>query len=531
MARDDGSGGGEAGAQAGVAGGGTHGDGAHGDGAHGGGTHAAASDARLTELLRADTPTAYPALLELRDRHQPSVLAYARLCTASESAARQLAAQVFTIAARETARGTEPSVPWRHQLLLLTGQSAAAWATDERAAGLDAGLLLVLNTAGPGGPVPPLLTAFQSLPPRAQGLVWYGTVEREPDDRTAVFLGLTREDVSYGREPALQALRQACLRLRLAASDDRRCQDFRRLIEESVRPDNPRHSPDLHAHMAHCAHCAGAYEELTTLRDTPRPALAEGLLPWSGAAYVRDVAPRTRPRTAATAAQSTSPWPPSRRFVLASAALGVALAPLLLLLLSPGDPPPQDTAGSVTTPTAPTTPPNPPSVTATATATVSSSPSPSLSPTPSRSSTPSASPTSKSPPPSGTYAQVVNVSSGLCLDIRGALEKGTDVVTATCTSAATQRWRVDAGRGVLQSYADPEYCLDSRGSTDRGVGIWACSSVEGRNGQNLRFAVDARGVIRPGTAPDHAVTPDATGTVSLRLEEGSAGQRWRAGAA
>ncbi|MDI5903824.1 ricin-type beta-trefoil lectin domain protein, partial [Streptomyces sp. 12257] len=79
-----------------------------------------ASDARLTELLRADTVTAYAALLELRARHQPSVLAYARLCTAGESAARQLAAQAFTLAARETGRGVDPGVPWRHRLLLLT---------------------------------------------------------------------------------------------------------------------------------------------------------------------------------------------------------------------------------------------------------------------------------------------------------------------------------------------------------------------------------------------------------------------------
>ncbi len=76
-----------------------------------GGTHAHASDAHLTELLRADTSTLYPALQELRARHQPSVLSYARLCTTSEPAARQLAAQAFTLAARETARGVDPGSP------------------------------------------------------------------------------------------------------------------------------------------------------------------------------------------------------------------------------------------------------------------------------------------------------------------------------------------------------------------------------------------------------------------------------------
>jgi hypothetical protein len=135
-----------------------------------------ASDARLTELLRADTATAYAALLELRARHRPSVMAYARLCTAGENAARQLAAQTFPLAPRETARGVDPGVPWRHRLLLLTARSAAVWARDERAAGLGPNVLLLLNTAGPRGPVPPMLAAFESLPARTRassGTAWW----------------------------------------------------------------------------------------------------------------------------------------------------------------------------------------------------------------------------------------------------------------------------------------------------------------------------------------------------------------------
>ncbi len=121
------------------------------DGAYG--VYTGASDARLTELLRTDSPTAYPALQELRARHRASVLAYARLCTTSDSTAGQLAAQAFAAAARDMARGAEPGVPWRHQLLLLTANLAATWATDERAAGLDTSLLLVLNTLNAAGGV------------------------------------------------------------------------------------------------------------------------------------------------------------------------------------------------------------------------------------------------------------------------------------------------------------------------------------------------------------------------------------------
>ncbi|SOD76935.1 Ricin-type beta-trefoil lectin domain-containing protein [Streptomyces sp. 1222.2] len=694
--------------------------------------HANASDARLTALLRTDSPIAYTALRELRERHHPSVLAYARLCAASESSARELATQAFTIATRETARGSEAAVPWRHQLLLLTVRVAATWTTDEHATGLAPALRPVLATAGPDGPVPPLLAAFRSLATRPQGLIWYGVVEQEPENRTAVLLGLTADDVTYMRESALQALRQACLRGRLAASDDPRCQDFRRLIEESVRPDSPRHSTDLRAHMEHCPYCSGAYEELCALRDSPRATLAEGLLPWGGTAYTRGgvggragagaaadfsepengadgtggatggtwggsgaggwagasaatataagtwtgsgpgdgsggggapgsgmgsgsgsgpvgsgsgadrggpgAGPRfgsgagagagagdrsvdgaaaepsggasawaeawagpgdgawagagdgagaaagadgeavagkrggpgtaagswaAGPETESFAASGAGPatgswaaeggsggrgagakWSRSRRIVLTSVALGVALAPLLAFLVfsgSVGSSSSDDVAGSGGTPAAPpsgaVTPTVPPSPTPSPTPSETASPSkpprkekPTRSPSPSPSDTGSPTPSSPyGPPLSGAYTQVVNIASGLCLDIRGELAKGTDVVTATCSSRATQRWRVDSGRDALQSFADPDLCLDSRGAIDDGVGVWECDSLDGDKGDNLRFEVDSRGVIRPAIAGRFAVTPDALGSVGFAVASGRDGQRWRAG--
>ncbi|MGW2700600.1 ricin-type beta-trefoil lectin domain protein [Streptomyces sp. NPDC001340] len=509
-----------------------------GDRAEAGAEHAAAPDARLTELLRAPTPTAYPALQELRRRHHPAVLAYARLCTASESAARRLAAEAIATAARETARGREPSVPLRHQLLLLTAQLAAGWAADERSAGVDPALLLVLNSSGlPDGPTPPLLPAFQTLPSRTQGLIWYGVLEAEPVERTAAFLGLSRADVAHCTRPALKSLAEACLRHRLAASDDPRCADFRRLIEEAVRQDGPRRSPDLDAHRAHCPYCSAAFEDLTALRDAPRQTLAEGLLPWNGMAYIRPDEPLLAPEP--PAAQGS--WPPRRRYLLASAALGVALLPLLVFLLSAPD-------DSGRQPVAAT--PTPPPVTVTATVSLTPSPSPtptrttkSPSPSPKRSShrptpsprpsrTPRPSPTPSFSPPGSTYAQVVNRGTGRCLDIRdGDLSQGNDVITARCSDSPTQRWRLDTYLGVLRSAADSDFCLDSRGSTDRGVGIWGCDSVYGSNGQNLRFTVDPDGTIRPAIAIETAVTPEDWGGVGLDPLYGGPEQRWRAGAA
>lgn len=522
----------------------------HGDGAALPGPHAGASDTRLTDLLRGDTPAAYAALLELRARHGAAVHAYARQCATGDSTARQLAAQAFTLAARQTARGSDPGGPLRHHLLLLTARVAASWAADGRAAGLDPGLHLLLTSSGPAGPVPPMMAAFRTLPYRTQGLLWYRVVERESADRTAALLSVGRQDVDHGTASALQSLGQACLRGRLAASDDPHCADFRRLITEAVRPDAPRDSADLHTHMARCSACTAAYEELCALRDAPGPTLAEGLLPWAGTAYAARVGRAPVPAgpddTAGAGAAAPAgsrlaaprSLPRSRRLVLASAVLGVGVLPLLLFLRPPAEPAGEDAAGpSVTLPV-------PPPVTVTARPSPSATPSPPAktpSPSPSRTKRtspphtprPTPSPTREAPPyspPGGAFAPVVNVARGVCLDIRGGiLEKRTDVVTAPCDSSPSQRWRFDSGRGVLQSAADPDYCLDSRGAVDRGVGIWECDSVDGRNGQNLRFAVDARGVIRPAIAPGHAVTPSGDGSVSLPAEAGRADQRWRAG--
>ncbi|KUN87931.1 ricin-type beta-trefoil lectin domain protein [Streptomyces bungoensis] len=512
------------------------------DGDHGAGTDAALADApdeRLTELLRSPTPTAYPALQELRRRHHPAVLAYARLCAASEAAARRLAAEALTTAVREAARGREPNAPLRHWLLLLTARLAAGWAADDRSAGLDPALLLVLNACGlPEGPTPPLLPAYLTLPSRAQGLIWYGALDAEPVERTAALLGLSRADVAHGTPPALKALAQACLAQRLAASDDPRCADFRRLIEEAVRQDGARHSADLDAHRVHCPYCTAAVEDLTALRDAPRQALAEGLLPWSGTSYLRagDPLPAPAPRAADRPGRS-----PRRRYLLASTALALALVPVLVLLLTSSHGPDQrETAAT----------PAPPPVTVTATVSLSPSPSPSPTPSPSRTSaSPSPGTTSHRPappppprrtprpsptpsPPGGSFAQVVNVATGRCLDIRdGDLSEGNDVVTAGCDSSATQRWRVDADLGVLRSAADPRFCLDSRGSTYRGVGIWECDAVYGGNGQNLRFTVGPDGTVRPAIDTGTAVTPDGGDGVVLRPLDGGAAQRWRAGAA
>jgi hypothetical protein len=127
------------------------------------------------------------------------------------------------------------------------------------------------------------------------------------------------------------------------------------------------------------------------------------------------------------------------------------------------------------------------------------------------------------------WAQVVHAQTGLCLDIdHGVMADRTDVLIVPCDGTSTQRWRAEPN-GLLRSGADPDYCLDSRGATDRGVGIWSCSSVEGRNGINLLFVADSAGGIRPRIAPDFALEPlgrSGSGTLDFDPADGGLDQRW-----
>ena len=93
-----------------------------------------------------------------------------------------------------------------------------------------------------------------------------------------------------------------------------------------------------------------------------------------------------------------------------------------------------------------------------------------------------------------------------------------------------RRAGVGPGRGVVQSYADADYCLASRGDVGKGVGIWECDSVTGDHGQNLKFTVAPDGVIRPAIAIETGVSPAGGDAVALRPLDGGAAQRWRAGA-
>ncbi|MEU0688681.1 RICIN domain-containing protein, partial [Streptomyces uncialis] len=231
------------------------------------------------------------------------------------------------------------------------------------------------------------------------------------------------------------------------------------------------------------------------------------------------------------------PWRPTRGFVLA--AVTVALAPLFVVLLGgdvgeePSTDPDEGRRPGVSPPvTVPVAPPGTPTRSAPAPSSTATPSAPGATPTPS----PSTSvPSAVVRPPGGAYTQFVNASTDLCLDVRdGDFFTGNDVVMSACNTSDTQRWRFDISRGLVRSWANEEFCLDSRGSVDKGVGIRRCAPTDGRDDRDLRFDVDPKGRVLPKIASGHAVTPTskrAGGDVGhLPLGDATA-QRWRAGEA
>ncbi len=489
------------------------------------GVHARLSDAELAGLLCRDTATAYPALRELRLRHGEFLTAYARLCTTDDAAARRLVTGAFTLAARESGRGIAAPGALRHQLLLLIRKVAASWAADDSSAWLSAEF--VATEAEP----PLLLGALRTLPLRIQAVLWYALVDEESDERTALFLGVSRGDVLAARDSCLGALRRAFLGTYLARYGDAQCQGYSRLIENATSPENPRHSVDLAKHLVSCDCCERAHTELRRLLAAPREALADGLLAWAGVAYARESRAAARGgqggrrgvRAGRGRRAGEDSAHPSRRVVLGSAALGVAVAPLLLIVLTGGGPDRGEGHEDVALPPAPA-----PSATVTVTPSPSSGESPQKPPDP----TPTKAPKPPAPQPAlqdGRFTQMVNAETGYCLTVEdGLFKKGTDVVAAPCGPSDTQRWRLDANRGVIVSYGNEAFCLDSRGEPDNGVGIWECAYVE-KGTPNLTFTVDARGTVRPVIALDHALTSTGGEVTFAPVDVDRGAQRWEAG--
>ncbi|MFE3328200.1 ricin-type beta-trefoil lectin domain protein [Streptomyces sp. NPDC059176] len=541
--------------------------------------YAEQTDTQLAEHMRERAPASLPAAEEFRRRHLPAVLSYAWLFARNRDARDRLAATAFDLAVEEASRGVDPPGTWRHHLLTLVQRTAEEWAGGERRRLLDVDFLRWWDDERRrDDEVPTLFRAFCRLPERTRVTLWYCVVEQESEASTSVYAGIDRDHMEDAREKALASLRQAFVEAHFERGSPA-CEAYGRLVDAAAQPRAARRSRDLGRHLDTCPSCAQALAELTRFSERPRTALAQGLLRWGGAAYVAagpvpvatesptgsgepqaaasGAGPAPDPPVSSTDTDADAPGGKAGRWrvppgyvvpaVIAFTVLGIVALILSALTTGSAD---SEQAGhaTATPPTLPLPQPTHPQSTVTATVTASSPsthpPRPAMSPKrqhpmPPTTTGPRPSPThtAEAPPrppapklPGADPAPVVNVSSGLCLDIDGF---GFDVQMARCSGSRTQLWYVDR-LGQLRNGGDPSDCLDAQGGVNFALGTWPCADAGGLTRSDLLFDIDGNGAIRPVNAPDLAVTPDhgrPGSELHLQRLQGRAEQRWTAGPA
>ncbi|MFJ4690511.1 RICIN domain-containing protein [Streptomyces sp. NPDC088766] len=525
------------------------------------------TDEQLSAELK-DWTGASPALHpvgELLDRHWEAAFAYARLCADGERAAGMLTTAAFTRLFGETLRQDGPTSAWRPHLLVTVRRIAAEWDSDGRRDLLHPDLRAAEDDGERPAArlLPPvhrrlLSRAFRRLPQSARCLLWHTEIEAEPLAVPAGLLGLEEEGARVELRRARERLREECLQGHHELAVDEDCHRYHRLLDVTCRRGGIDVDPDLGAHLGHCRHCAHTADQLGQFGAGLGIALAEGVLGWGAAAYLRArtepstdapapppplrpasvgeaftddtpaaappagttgtdertgaPAPGTEPHAGAPSGSGGNPRPVSRRSAhkaarrarrrnLAVAVLtvsGLVVLPLVLWSALSGDAAPSgdDTAATP------------------APGTDASTPGPSWA--------------GAGEETQGTLrGRLHNVASGLCIGIVGAKAvRDAETELATCSSDAGQQWSYE-GDGQLRSTADPDLCLDSR--LGYSVRLSPCAGASQSDARSVRYDFTLQGTLVPRSNQNLALAPAATdgsGALVLKNRTDSGAQRW-----
>ncbi|WP_406146313.1 sigma-70 family RNA polymerase sigma factor [Streptomyces sp. NBC_01012] len=404
-------------------------------------------DALLTAAIRDDGDAG--ATAELRRRHAPAVLMYARNFCRDPHTAEDLTSEAFARTVRAVRDGKGPAEAWRPYLLTVVRRTAADWADQDRRVDLTPGFGAWLDAearrrAGAGrakaaaGAEDSVLraedgamvaAAFRSLPERWRAVLWHRVVEEEPTAWVGDVLGLTPSGVDSLTAGAREGLREAYAAARGAADEERR----------------------------------GAARELTDLNQRLRTVLPAAVLLFGGPAYLEA-------RAAAVAASGASA--PVGASAGGGAAAGVkagvlAVGAVALLLggwalwpgggEEPGDRPAPAASGAA----------------AGVVSQASLSPSGTGSPSGTSASSSSSGGGSSAPPASalGGPSTLRFVSTGGCMSIPAGAGAGARPVEASCDGGEHQRWVLlepyegDRGRTQVRNEGSG-LCLTRSGGTE-----------------------------------------------------------------
>lgn len=521
---------------------------------------------------------------ELLDRHWEAAFSYARLCADGAHPAGMLTTAAFTRLFEESARQGGPTAAWRPQLLVAVRRLAAEWDNDHRRELLHPVLRSdsALGERVAARLLPPrnrrlVSRAFPRLAEQARCLLWHVEVEREQIAVPAALSGIDAVDAEVRLERAREQLREACLDVHRESAPDEECRRYVRLLDVSLRRENPVLDPDLRLHMDGCAHCHDAAEQLEGFRARLPLLLAEGVLGWGAQAYLDGAAARSRAAEPVPAAPvggeplvdpadvggRFAPEPPAdpvdayRR--PAPAPEPFADAEYRTATGAPGSEPGRATRAASTGPgprsaaahKAPRRCPQrrqlvlavaavsalillPLAVWSVAhmgggapagTATPSDEPSPGA--RASASGTPSWVGAAAEVPSGAFRGRLRNQDSGLCIALdREQAVVGAEAILVSCAKSATQQWAYETD-GLLRSVAAPGLCLDSH--LGYSVRLAPCAEQSRTESKNLRYDFTVQGAIVPRWNQDLALTPasPATGAglvVKPRTEDGT--QRW-----
>ncbi|MEV6612819.1 RICIN domain-containing protein [Streptomyces sp. NPDC051051] len=526
------------------------------------------TDEQLSADLKDWTGTS-PALHpvgELLDRHWEAAFAYARLCADGERAAGMLTTAAFTRLFGETLRQDGPTSAWRPHLLVTVRRIAAEWDSDGRRDLLHPDLRAAEDDGERPAArlLPPvhrrlLSRAFRRLPQSARCLLWHTEIEAEPLAVPAGLLGLEEEGARVELRRARERLREECLQGHRELAVDEDCHRYHRLLDVTCRRGGIDVDPDLRAHLGHCRHCAHTADQLGQFDAGLGIALAEGVLGWGAAAYLRA---RTEPSADAPAAA-----PPLRR----SASVGEAFTDD-----TPAAAPPGGTTGTGERTGTPAPGPEPRTASpsgsggnsrpvsrrsahkaarrarrrnlAVAVLTVSglvvlplvlwsALSGDSASSGDGTEATPAPGTDASTPDPSWAGAgeetqgtlrgRLHNVASGLCIGIVGTKAvKDAETELATCSSDAGQQWSYE-GDGQLRNTGDPDLCLDSR--LGYSVRLSPCAGASQPGARSVRYDFTLQGTLVPRSNQNLALAPAATdgsGALVLKNRTDSGAQRW-----
>ncbi len=205
-------------------------------------------------------------------RHHRSAMAFAT-SIAGPTLAQDLVSESFERVFAAIRSGGGPDVAFRPYLLTaIRRRHVDHIRRDSRQVPVDDFEGLQDDLVDPGSPdqlldATIMQRAFQSLPQRAQTVLWYGAVEGATQSEIGRVLGLKPNAVAALAFRAREALRQAYVTTYLGSSPKPECAEACDLIPSVLRDQaTPAERARLDAHLTGCEDCREALSDLGQLR-------------------------------------------------------------------------------------------------------------------------------------------------------------------------------------------------------------------------------------------------------------------------